>query len=191
MHKFPVERAGILDSAERALILNPEDILDSAELRKDSVIVDVGSGTGFFAIPASKRVPKGIVYAVDIQSEMHDILSRKISDAGLGNIETVLSTETLIPLDSESVDIAYIGNTLHELEGDSTLREIFRILRPDGRLIALDWKKEESPMGPPLSERLSLDEAKIKIENAGFIVTASGEHGPYNYIISAVKSLEV
>ncbi|GBE56026.1 MAG TPA: methyltransferase domain-containing protein [Euryarchaeota archaeon] len=188
MHKFPVERAGILDSSERGLILNPDDILDSAELNSDSVVADIGSGTGFFAIPASKRVSEGLVYAVDIQSEMHDILSRKISEEGLGNIETVLSTETLIPLDSESVDIAYIGNTLHELAELHTLSEVFRILRPGGRLIAVDWKKEETPMGPPKSHRLSEIEASALIESAGFTVTTVEDLGPYNYIINAVKS---
>ncbi len=191
MHKFPVERAGILDSAERASILNPECILDSAEIRKDSVIVDVGSGTGFFAIPASKRVPKGMVYAVDINQGMHSILEKKLRLEKIDNVATVISTEQKIPLADSEADFAYLGNTLHELEGELTLREILRILKPGGLLYALDWKKEESPMGPPLSERLPLNEAKIKIESAGFIVTASGEHGPYNYIISAAKSLEV
>ncbi len=55
----------------------------------------------------------------------------------------------------------------------------------------MDWKKEDSPMGPPLSERLSLDEAKIKIEKAGYTIVSADEQGPYNYIIKAAKSKEV
>ncbi len=188
MHKFSVERAKILDSAERAAILNPEDILDLAGLHDDSVVADIGSGTGFFSIPASKRVPKGKVYAVDINDGMHGILKEKLHSEKINNIETVTSTEEKIPLNDSEVDFVYIGNTLHELKGDSTLREILRILKPGGSLYVVDWKKEESSMGPPLSERLSINEAKMKIKEAGFSVLSTGNQGPYNYIIKAVKS---
>ncbi len=191
MHKFSPSNASRLDSKERAAILDINRILDLTHLEPRTVVADIGSGTGFFAIPAASRVSEGRVYAVDVQSEMHDILSKKISERGIGNIETILSTETLIPLEDGSVDIAYIGNTLHEFSGLHTLVEVSRILRPGGRLIVVDWKKEDSPMGPPLVHRLSESEASALIERSGFHVITIEDQGPYNYIISAVKTLEV
>lgn len=76
VHKFDVKKAGILDDPERNQILNPEIILDKLELTGEMVIADLGCGTGFFSIPASKRVKK--VFALDIQQEMLDILLDKI-----------------------------------------------------------------------------------------------------------------
>jgi len=190
MHKFSSSNAARLDSKERAQILDIDEILDKCALKPDSVVADIGSATGFFAMPAAKKVSKGKVYAIDIQSEMHSIMSQKISDLKIGNIETILSTETLIPLENNSVDIAYIGNTLHELTDLHTLSEVLRILKNGGRLIVVDWKKEESPMGPPVHHRLSEDEAVDLLKRAGYIVTDVEDQGHYNYIISAVKSLD-
>jgi ubiquinone/menaquinone biosynthesis C-methylase UbiE len=191
MHKFPVENAQILDSSERASILNPEDILDSVGPSDDSVIADIGSGTGFFTIPASKRVPKGRVYAFDINPGMHKILEEKLYARKINNVTVVTSTEEEIPLGNSEVDFAYIGNTLHELKDGLTLREVLRILKPTGSLYVVDWKKEDSPIGPPLSERLTLNDAKIKIEKAGYTIVSAEEQGPYNYIIKAAKYKEV
>jgi ubiquinone/menaquinone biosynthesis C-methylase UbiE len=188
MHKFSVENAQILDSSERASILNPEEILDLVELSENSVVADIGSGTGFFTIPASKRVAKGRVYAIDINDGMHRILDEKLLAEKINNVLSVTSTEETIPIDDSEVDFAYIGNTLHELIGDLTLREILRILKPEGTIFVVDWKKEDSPMGPPLRERLSLNEAKMKLGDVGFTVTSAEDQGPYNYIINAAKS---
>jgi ubiquinone/menaquinone biosynthesis C-methylase UbiE len=191
MHKFSPSRAEILDSTARASLLDIEGILDSLELKPDSIIADIGSGTGFFAIPASKRVPKGQIYAIDIQDEMHMTLTDKIDDQKISNIKTILSKENHIPLEGSGVDLAYIGNTLHELKDLYTLKEVHRILKPGSRLIAVDWKKKETPMGPPVNHRLSREEAVEKIESAGFQVTQAGDQGLYNYIIKALKTKEV
>ncbi|HDL15106.1 MAG TPA: methyltransferase domain-containing protein [Euryarchaeota archaeon] len=99
----------------------------------------------------------------------------------------VSSTEDKIPLPGESVDIAFMANVLHEIDGDGTLREAHRILRHGGILVVVDWKKEKAEIGPPMEHRLSLKEAELKIKEVGLSPKDSFEIQPYHYCIVARK----
>jgi cyclopropane fatty-acyl-phospholipid synthase-like methyltransferase len=85
VHKFDAKKAGILDDPERVKILDPDRTLDKLELTGEVVLVDLGCGTGFFSIPAARRVKK--VFALDIAQEMLDILREKIKKEKITNIE--------------------------------------------------------------------------------------------------------
>jgi ubiquinone/menaquinone biosynthesis C-methylase UbiE len=125
VHKFDAKKAGILDDPERVKILDPDIILEKLDLTGEMVLADRGCGTGFFSIPASRRVKK--VFALDIQQEMLDILIDKIKKEKITNIEPILSEESSIPLPDKSVNILLMANVFHELEDRSSLlKEIKR-----------------------------------------------------------------
>lgn len=182
VHKFDVKKADKLDNPERVKILDPEVILDKLDLTKETVLADLGCGTGFFSIPASRRVKK--VFALDIQQEMVDILTDKIKKEKITNIETILLEESSIPLPDISVNILLMANVFHELEDRSSLlKEVKRVLGLSGRLAIIDWKKIEMDFGPPLQERLDEKEViDICYEN-GFTNLEKSNIGPYNYLL--------
>lgn len=181
-HKFSAENAGILDSIERHGFLNPGSILEKAGLDSDTILADLGCGSGYFAIPASFIVKK--VYAIDIQQEMLDIIREKIKKGKLTNIVTVLSEESSIPLPDNSIDVLFMANVFHELEDrGAVLNEAKRILRRKGRLIIIDWKKIEMDFGPPVEERLTADEVVSICEDADFMLLERMEAGVYNYML--------
>ncbi len=181
-HKFDAKKAGILDDPGRAKILDPEVILENLELSGEIVLADLGCGTGFISIPASRRVKK--VFALDIQQEMLDILSDNIKKEKISNIETILSKESSIPLPDRSVNILLMANVFHELEDRSSLLiEVKRVLDLSGRLAIIDWKKIEMDFGPPFQERLDEKEViDICYEN-GFTDLEESNIGPYNYLL--------
>ncbi|MBU4221473.1 MAG: class I SAM-dependent methyltransferase [Euryarchaeota archaeon] len=186
-HKFDAQKADILDSADRRKFLNPDSILKKAGLDSDTVLADLGCGSGYFTIPASLIVKK--VYAIDVQQEMLDILSEKIRKGKLKNIETILSKEASIPLPDNSVDVLFMANVFHELEDrDAILNEAKRILSGSGRLIIIDWKKVEMEMGPPVGERLAADEVVSICGGGGFTMLEKLEAGAYNYMLVFGKS---
>ncbi len=186
-HKFDPSRKDILHSPDRLQWQDPEAILESFGLRPGMVLADVGCGTGFFSIPASKMVgPEGRVYGVDMQEEMLWNFQSRLVEAGVNNVLPVLSLEDAIPLPSGSVDMILLVNTLHELSGDATLLEIGRILRPGGFLGVVDWQKESMEMGPPVEHRLSLEEAEEKMRSLGYSVREV-EVGPHHYGIRAER----
>jgi ubiquinone/menaquinone biosynthesis C-methylase UbiE len=70
-------------------------------------------------------------------------------------------------------DIAFMCNVFHELDGDHTLLEVGRMLKPGGKLAVIDWKKKREEDGPPYHHRLSAKEAIARCRDAGF--TFAGE----------------
>lgn len=185
-HKFEVTHRAYLDSEERRSYLDPARILAAFRVGRGTRIADVGTGTGFFAIPASRLVgPRGRVYAVDLAPEMLEDLQAKLAREPLDNVEALRSTEDRIPLNDGSVDFAFLACVLHELDGPGTLLECRRILARDGRLGVVDWKKEDMEFGPPKEHRLREDEARAILRDAGFRPTRTFEGGRYHYAIEA------
>lgn len=182
-HKFDAKKAGILDDPERVKILDPDGILEKLELSGEMVLADLGCGTGFFSIPAARRVKK--VFALDIQQEMLDILRDKIKKEKITNIEVILSGESSIPVSDISVDILLIVNVFHELEDKSSiLKEVKRVLKMNGRLIIIDWKKIEMDFGPPFRDRLDEKNVIDTCYGNGFTRLERSNIGPYNYLLN-------
>ncbi len=171
-----------LDDPGRKLIMDPDKILPQLDILKGQLVADIGAGTGYFSVPFADFVgPSGKVYAIDISQSMLDSLLEKAEARGIRNIVPVLSEEDTIPIDDGIVDMAFMSMVLHELDGDGTLQEVRRILRPGGRLAVLDWRKKETEDGPPLWHRLSQEEAIEKCEKAGFAFSKIFDTSPGMY----------
>lgn len=185
-HKFHIDRRAYLDSEERRSYLDAKGILRGFGIGPGMRIADVGAGTGFFALPAAELVgPRGHVYAADLAPAMLGDLQTKIADKRVPNVTAVRSSEDRIPLGDRSIDFAFLACVLHELDGPGTLLECRRILKPQGRLGVVDWKKEDMEYGPPKEHRLDEAQAKAILEDAGLHPTRSFEAGPYHYAIEA------
>lgn len=185
-HKFDAARRAYLDSGERRSYLDPVGILTAFRVTEGMRVADVGTGTGFFAIPAARLVgPSGKVFAVDLLPEMLEDLQAKLVREPMPNLEALRSTEDRIPLPDGSVDFAFLACVLHELDGPGTLLECRRILMRDGRLGIIDWKKEDMEFGPPKTHRLDEDEARSILRDAGFHPVRTFEGGRYHYAVEA------
>ncbi len=173
-----------LDRPERKKLLDPDKIIPDLGISGGQTIADIGAGTGFFSIPFSEHVGiGGKIYSIDISQDMLDAVSQKKNSGNISNIETVLSSEDRIPLESEIADMAFMCTVLHELDGAGTLSEAHRILKKGGRLAIIDWQKVngEAVMGPPEWHRLSMKEAIKKCEDAGFCFVKEFIVGPEHY----------
>lgn len=183
-HIFNVRKRRILDSEERLRITEPFSVLVSSDLREHLTLVDLGCGTGFYSIPASRIVGDGITYAVDIQEEMLATLHHKIRKLGINNIHVIMSGLHKLPLKDASLDRALLMNTLHEVYGkQAILREVSRVLKPDGKLSVVDWQKSyrTEDFGPPFEQRIGLDQAQRILEHRYFRLNRAFRAGPYHY----------
>jgi len=175
------------DEAERRKWQDPEAILGEIGLGPGQVFVDVGCGDGFFSIPAARVVgPSGLVYGMDVDGEAIEDLRRKAASEGLENLRlSVGEAETHVPCQS-CADFVFYGIDLHDFYDQArVLANALRMIKPSGILVDLDWKKEPSPMGPPMEIRFTVDHARHLIESAGFVIVAVSEPGPYHYLILA------
>jgi ubiquinone/menaquinone biosynthesis C-methylase UbiE len=172
-----------LEGDERRRMLNPDAFWDHIRLPTGAAVLDVGAGSGFFSVPAAHGVgSSGIVYAVDIAPELVTLLQERRTTEGLPQLRPILSTVDRIPLPTGIADVVLLANVLHDIS-PSTVREAVRILKPQGRLANLDWKKADSPGGPPLEIRLNEAEATRILGDHDLSLVDQWEPGPYHYAL--------
>jgi ubiquinone/menaquinone biosynthesis C-methylase UbiE len=181
---FPPERMQVLEEPRQWQ--DAEEVMDKLGLKRGDVVADIGAGTGYFTLPMANRVgAKGLVYAEDVQQAMVDYLSKKIDTLELGNIKVVLGKAEDPSLPENSLDLALLANTYHEVEKPLPLLEnIEKDLKAGGRLVIIDWDPEkESPIGPPKSERVPRDTVIKEVEERGFTLLESHNFMPYHYFL--------
>jgi ubiquinone/menaquinone biosynthesis C-methylase UbiE len=169
-HKFHPEKAARLHAPERDLRQPWQPLLALLPLDRMTAVADLGAGTGYFTIPLARALAgRGRVYALDVQQEMLALLEARRREAGVENLEILRTEEPALPLPDASVDAVLLVNMLHEFDDlGASLREVRRILRPDGLIAVSDWKKIPTEEGPPVEERLSEEEALTACRAAGF-----------------------
>lgn len=106
-------------------------------------LVDLGAGDGYLARAVSPHV--GTVIAIDISAAMLEELSKKAAKDGLNNIRTVVSDGRDMPLADNSADIVCANMFLHHIEEPITaIREMYRVLRPGGKVFLADLKEHDN-----------------------------------------------
>lgn len=148
----------------------PEAALDAIGIQKGMNVADIGAGTGYFSIRIARRVgPAGKVYANDIQPEMLDRLREKSEREGLTNIETVLGSEADPKLPPGKMDLVILVDVYHEFSRpQAMLQKIRASLKPDGRLILLEYRKEDPTIPIRPDHKMSVPEVKTEVEAEGY-----------------------
>lgn len=166
---------------------DPEAILAGIGLKRGATFIDVGCGAGFFTLPAARLVSStGMVYGLDATPEAIDILREKAAREGMTNLRLKVGRAEDAVLCDACADFVFFGIVLHDFDAPArVVANAARMLKPGGRLINLDWKKETMELGPPLSIRFSQEKATRLIEAGGFRIETVREAGPYHYLVTA------
>jgi ubiquinone/menaquinone biosynthesis C-methylase UbiE len=176
------------DEKERRKWQNPETILaDVVGVETGFTLVDVGCGDGFFALPAARFVGnEGRVYGLDADSEAIGRLKEEAAKEGLRNLQLKVGMAEETVFCDSCADIIFFRIVLHDF-GDPTrvLLNAKKMLKPTGRLIDLDLRKEPMRFGPPLHIRFNEQKASNLIETTGFKIDEIKKEGLYHYIIVA------
>lgn len=147
-----------LDEATRRSWYNPEAFLQ--DLRTGNVFADIGCGDGFFSVLAAKKVgEKGKVYAVDIDASAIEKLKHKAQTNDIHNITSIVGAAEDAIFCVKCADFVFFSMVLHDFDDPAkVLKNSKHMLKLSGRLIDLDWKKQEMPFGPPVRIRFSEEE---------------------------------
>ena len=180
-HKFQY------DEKERRKRQNPEELLHAIGLKPGDVFMDIGSNDGFFTLPAAKMVGEsGKVYAVDIDSDATNRLKEKTNAAWLTNILVQTGEAETTLFCKGCADIIFYGTVLHDFTDPlQVLHNAKAMLKPNGKIVNIDWKKKQTEMGPPMEIRFSEEQVSELIEKAGLRVTEIKDLSPNFYLITA------
>lgn len=163
----------------------PDAALDAIGIAKGAIVADIGAGVGYFTWRLATRTgPQGKVYAVDIQQGMLDQLRRNMSERKLANYEAVLGTADDPRLPAGRIDLALLVDVYHEFsQPQKMLHKIRASLAPGGRMVLLEYRKED-PQVPILpAHKMSVAEVKAEIEPEGFRLEKTLENLPRQHIL--------
>ncbi len=179
-----------LDRSERAEEEHPDQALDAIGIKPGMVVADVGAGTGYMTLRMAKRVgPSGKVYANDVQPEMLRRLRDNAAKAKLTNIETVLGTESDPKLPLGELDLILLVDVYHEFSQPQTmLRRMREELKPAGRLVLLEYRKEDPAIPIRPEHKMSVQEVKTEVESEGFHLDRVLETLPRQHILILTKT---
>ena len=164
------QAAAWLERPEREQEEAPSRAIAALNIRPGQAIADVGAGSGYYTLLlAAAAGPRGRVYATDIQPEMLALIGKKIDAKPLGNVELILGTETEARLPAAAIDLALMVDVYHELaQPQAFLRSLKGALRPDGRLVLIEFRKEDASVPIRPEHKMSVREARIELEAEGF-----------------------
>jgi ubiquinone/menaquinone biosynthesis C-methylase UbiE len=159
-----------LERPERDFEENPDRAIDLLGLKKGMTVGDVGAGTGYFSVRMARKVgQEGKVLASDLQPQMLARLKRNLDREKIRNVEPVQATESDPNLPDGALDLILMVDVYHEFsQPQEMLRKMKKALKPQGRLVLLEYRKEDPSVPIRPEHKMSVAEAKMELEAEGF-----------------------
>ena len=179
------EKAAWLEREGRDQQEKPEVVLDAMQLKEGMTVAEIGAGTGYFSRRLAKAVgPTGKVYAEDIQPQMLDLLKERAGKEGIGNIVTVLGTDTDPKLPVHGVDRLLLVDVYHEFQKpEAMLASLRDTLAPGGLVILVEYRLEgDTAAHINIKHRMSVEQVLAEWNQAGFELVNRIETLPAQHI---------
>ena len=161
--------AGWLERPKREQEERTDLLIKNMQLSKSDQVADIGAGSGYFSFRISPLVPQGKVHAVDISPQMLGIIRAKKAKGNFENVLPVQSTIKNTTLAKNSIDCALIVDAYHEFSYPHEMAEsIFDALKPGGKLILIEYRREDPAVPIKLLHKMSEEQAKKEITPVGF-----------------------
>lgn len=174
--------AGVFDDPQRDEWQKPHEVIQALALGPDAVVADIGAGTGYFSVRLARMLPKGKVYAADVESQMVQHLAARAKRDELANLQAVQSDldDARLP---EKVDLVLLVDVVHHIDGrESYFRRLKSSLKTGGRVAVIDFRPD-SEVGPPPRARISAEHVTRQLTAAGFALSAEHDFLPNQYFL--------
>jgi len=160
------EGAAWLERPEREREEAPSKAIAALDITPGQSVADVGAGSGYYTVRLAERVgATGKVYASDVQPQMVALLTERIKRDRLTQVEVVQATETDPRLPANQFDLILMVDVYHELaRPQEVLRHLRAALKPDGRLVLIEFRKESAWVPIREEHKMSVSEARMELE---------------------------
>jgi SAM-dependent methyltransferase len=174
-----------LERSEREEEEAPDVALDLLQIAKGASVADIGAGSGYITVRLAARVgATGRVFANDVQPQMLNLLGRRLNNSRITNVTLIEGTLDDPKLPAASIDLALMVDVYHELsQPQSILRHLRESLKPGGRLVLLEYRKEDPTVPIKPEHKMSVAEARMELEAEGFTLARVDETLPRQHIL--------
>ncbi|MDA1307490.1 MAG: class I SAM-dependent methyltransferase [Acidobacteria bacterium] len=184
LHTNPDAYIKALEDPARDAYQKPHEVMTALAVKEGEIIADIGAGSGYFSLRLARHVgTAGHVYAVDISPDMTRHLNERIAGAKLLNISTILAKPD-DPLLPQPVDRVLIVDVWHHIENQPAyLALLKKQLNAGGEVVMIDFKKEEIPVGPPITMKIAREDLIAQMVANGFSLAREHTFLPYQYFL--------
>ena len=174
-----------LERPEREAEEHPREAIAAMHIAKGATVADVGAGSGYLSrLLAAAVGPAGTVWCSDIQPRMLEILRDKMQAAGIVNYRAVLGSDTDPRLPEGQMDLILLADVYHEFAHPrDMLRRLRLALRPGGRLVLLEYRKEDPNVPIREEHKMAVSTVRRELEPEGFHFEQAIETLPRQHLL--------
>ncbi|AZI26794.1 class I SAM-dependent methyltransferase [Pedobacter sp. G11] len=188
-HVMSFEGVEWLERNSRVKEENTNLAVVSLPLKNNSIVADIGAGSGFYTFRVAQRIPKGKIYAVEIQDEAITFLKKKASDDRYANVTVIKGNEQSPNLPANSIDLAFMVDVYHELQYPAAyLSALKKALKPNGQLLLLEYKAEDPAVAIKPEHKMSVTQVKKELSANGFKLVKNGTFLPLQHFLLFEKT---
>jgi len=185
--KFDPKKLHKLNNPQRLKDIPPDYIWHKLNMEKADMLVEVGAGTAFFSIAFLQHAKPSKIYACDVSEIMIDWIKTNVVPK-YPDIIPVKTEENFIPLDDQIADLVFMIALYHELDNPTLiLEESYRLLKPAGNILIVDWKKKDMPEGPPVEIRYLPEQVSKQVVDSGFEDVTVVDELPKHFLVFGKK----
>lgn len=168
------------------MFLNPKLSVGSLMLKEGDYVADFGTGTGEFAKAISEKVGQnGKVYAIEVQKDIVKRLEKELKEKNIKNVDCIWGDIDInggTKIADHTVDAVVIANVLFQSADKlGLIDEAKRILKPNGKVLLLDWSESFGGMGPSPMHVVKKESAVELFKKRGFRVLEDISPGEHHY----------
>ena len=183
---------GWLERSSREKEENVSTLIQNMKIESNDIIADIGAGSGYHSFRMAPLAKNGVVYAVDIQSEMLAAINRRIELNKIKNIKTILGNEKSIQLPNNSVDKILMVDVYHEFNFPrEMIRSIKNTLKPNGKLFLVEYRDEDPRVPIKKIHKMSEKQAEKEMDAAGFKLIENISNLPWQHCMIFIKKLKI
>ena len=182
------EGIGWLERSEREKEENVSKLIQNMDIKPNDKIADIGAGSGYHVFRIAPIANKGMVYAVDIQTEMLMAIENIKERSKIKNIKTILGSEESVYLPKNSVDKILMVDVYHEFSFPiEMINSIKSALKPEGELFLIEYRAEDPNVPIKKIHKMSEKQAQKEIEAAGFTLRENISNLPWQHCMIFIK----
>lgn len=187
-HVMGFQGIGWLERSSREKEENVSTLIQNMKIESNDIIADIGAGSGYHSFRMAPLAKNGVVYAVDIQSEMLAAINRRIELNKIKNIKTILGNEKSIQLPNNSVDKILMVDVYHEFNFPrEMIRSIKNTLKPNGKLFLVEYRDEDPRVPIKKIHKMSEKQAEKEMDAAGFKLIENISNLPWQHCMIFIK----